>query len=123
MNLFGAGWEGLLSDYFDHKVTFYSPKKIQDSTGQQTDDFEIVSTLTDVPCAIGNKMLSRTSNMQSSYGSQEPRTVILIANAHPEIKVGWKAIVDGSSDEPYLVQERTPNQSADVSEVPVRRWH
>ena len=123
MRLLGNGWQGLLKDYFDHTVTFYKPTKKQDSTGQQIDDYEQVYELSDLPCAVGNMNLARTSNTQSSYGSEESGIRILIADAHPEIEVGWKAIIDRTSSESYIVQERTPNQSADVSEVPVSRWY
>ena len=123
MKLLGNGWQELLKDYFDHTVTFYKPTKKQDTTGQQVDDYEEVEGLSDVPCAIGNKNLAKTSNTQSSYGAEESGIRILIADAHPEIEVGWKAVIDHMSSEPYLVEERTPNQSADVSEIPVSRWH
>ena len=123
MKLLGYGWQDLLQGYFDHTVTFYKPTKKQDSTGQQIDDYEQVYDLSDLPCAVGNVRLARTSNTQSSYGTEESGIRILIANAHPEIEVGWKAIIDHLHDEPYLVEERTPNQSADVSEIPVSRWH
>lgn len=123
MKLLGYGWQELLQGYFDHTVTFYKPTKKQDSTGQQIDDYEQVDGLSDIPCAVGNVRLARTSNTQSSYGAEESGIRILIANAHPEIEVGWKAIIDHMNDEPYLVEERTPNQSADVSEIPVSRWH
>lgn len=123
MKLLGYGWQELLHGYFDHTVTFYKPTKKQDSTGQQIDDYEQVDDLSDLPCAVGNVRLARTSNTQSSYGAEESGIHILIANAHPEIEVGWKAIIDHMNGEPYLVEERTPNQSADVSEIPVSRWH
>ena len=123
MKLLGHIWQNLLKDYFDHTVTFYKPTKKQDSTGQQTNDFEVVEDLTDMACAVGNRELAKTSNTQSSYGSEETEVRILIADAHPEIEVGWKAIIDHMDSEPYIVQERTPNQSADVSEIPVSRWH
>lgn len=123
MKLLGHNWQNLLKDYFDHTVTFYKPTKKQDSTGQQTNDFEVVEDLTDIVCAVGNRELAKTSNTQSSYGSEETEVRILISGAHPEIEVGWKAIIDHMDSEPYIVQERTPNQSADVSEIPVSRWH
>ena len=123
MKLLGYGWQELLQGYFDHTVTFYEPTKKQDSTGQQIDDYEQVGDLSDLPCVVGNVRLARTSNTQSSYGAEESGIRILIAGAHPEIEVGWKAIIDHLHDEPYLVEERTPNQSADVSEIPVSRWH
>ena len=123
MKLLGNGWQDMLKDYFDHTVTFYKPTKEQDSTGQILDKFEEVETLTDIPCAVGNRNLAKTSNTQSSYGSEEGFVRILIADAHPEIKIGWKAVIDHMDGEPYLVQERTPNQSADVSEIPVSRWY
>lgn len=123
MRLLGNGWQKLLEGYFDHTVTFYKPTKKQDSTGQQIDDYEQVYELSDLPCAVGNVRLARTSNTQSSYGSEESGIRILIADAHPEIEIGWKAVIDRTSSETYLVQERTPNQSADVSEIPVSRWH
>lgn len=123
MKLLGRDWQNLLKAYFDHTVTFYKPTKKQDSTGQQLDDFEVVEDLTDVACAVGNRGLAKTSNTQSSYGSEETEIQILIADAHPEIEVGWRAIIDRMESEPYIVQERTPNQSADVSEIPVSRWH
>ena len=123
MKLLGYGWQELLQSYFDHTVTFYKPAKKQDSTGQQIDDYEQVGDLSDLLCAVGNVRLARTSNTQSSYGSEESGIRILIAGVHPEIEVGWKAIIDHMNGEPYIVEERTPNQSADVSEIPVSRWH
>lgn len=123
MKLLGTGWKGLLKDFFDHTVTFYAPTKEQDETGEQMDSFTQMEELTDVPCAVGNRQLLRSSTNQNSYGAEEPSTRILIADAHPEIKIGWKAVIDHLESEPYLVEERTPNQSADVSEIPVRRWH
>ena len=123
MKLLGSGWQHLLEDYFDHTVTFYEPTKAQDDTGELVDSFTQVEALTDVPCAVGNRQLIRSSTSMNSYGSEEQRTAILIADAHPEIKIGWKAVIDHLESEPYLVEERTPNQSADVSEIPVRRWH
>lgn len=123
MKFLGNGWQDMLKGYFDHTVTFYRPTKDQDSTGQVLDKFEEVEGLTDIPCAVGNRNLTKTSNTQSSYGSEEGYVRILIADAHPEIKIGWKAIIDRVDSEQYLVQERTPNQSADVSEIPVSRWH
>ena len=123
MKFLGNSWQDMLKGYFDHTVTFYKPTKDQDSTGQVLDKFEEAEGLTDIPCALGNRNLATTSNTQSSYGSEEGYVRILIADAHPEIKIGWKAIIDRVDSEQYLVQERTPNQSADVSEISVSRWH
>jgi|GEM_PF-7076747 len=123
MKVLGHGWEKLLEGYFDHKVTFFQPVKGQDSTGQRTNTFVAVEGLIDVSCAVGDRMLSKVSTDQSSYGMKEPSTVVLISGHHPEIILGWKAIIDGNDNEPYLVESRTPNQSADVSEIPIGRWH
>lgn len=123
MRLFGLGWQNLLEGYFDHTVTFCRPIKRQDSTGQQTDEFEIVGCLTNVACAVGDRRSAKTSNTQSSYGTEDAEVRILISGAHPEIRVGWKAVLDHMESEPYVVQECVFSQSADVSEISVGRWH
>ena len=123
MKLLGYGWQEMLEGFFDHTVTFYRLTKKQDSTGQMSEDYEKVESLEDIPCAVSNRNLAKTSNTQSSYGSEETEVKILISGAHPEIEIKWKAILDHMDSEPYVVQERTPSQSEDVCEVLVSRWH
>lgn len=124
MKLFGEGWVKLLAPFFDHKITLYEAVEEQDSTGDPT-EVRLVEAegLTNLVCAAGNLTLAKTSTNTSMYGAEESRYRILIEGAHPDIKVGLIAILDGDNDVKYMVGERTPSQSEDVTEIVVSRWH
>lgn len=118
------GWAELLSVYFDHTATFYEVELGQDDTGQPTNarKDEPVAGLIDVKCAVGDAKRAKTSNNMSSYGTNEGETAIVFPGCHDEIEVGWLVAIDGDTNNMYVVDNRTTNQSADVTEVYLNRW-
>lgn len=115
MNVLGKGWPKVLKGFFDRKVTFQASLEVQTESGMQISTWADVEGYVDVDCVIGDSMLKEQSNL----GAKHPRTVILLAGRHDIIDTNMRAIIDGK---PYRIEERTPNQSDDVTEIPVSRW-
>lgn len=119
MKLFGPGFATMLSAYFDRKVTFQEPVTTQDEYGElHPTQWNDVDGYTDLECCVGDRMIKSQANL----GAKEPNTVILLPGAYTGIQQEWRAIIDGDLSRPYRLEERTPNQSDDVTEVPVSRW-
>lgn len=115
MRLLGKGWSKLLKGFFDRKVTFQASVEVQTESGMQISEWQDLPGYVDLDCVIGDSMLKEQTNL----GAKNPRTVILLAGRHDSIDTNMRAIIDGKA---YRIEDRTPNQSDDVTEIPVSRW-